>query len=109
MKTSHRRFRLFIPVAILVVLLAVSYVVFWLWNTVLVAVVPVKPVTIWQAAGLLVLSRILFGGFKFGSPGHRYGNGEGPMSWRNRWRQMSDDDRSKFRREWKRRCNDRPD
>lgn len=109
MKTSHRRFRLFIPLAILLALLAVSYVVFWLWNTVLVAVVPVKPVTLWQAAGLLLLSRILFGGFKFGPPGARYGNGEGPSSWRSRWRQMSDDDRSKFRREWKRRCNDRPD
>ncbi|AKD56272.1 hypothetical protein [Spirosoma radiotolerans] len=109
MKTPYRRFRFFIPLVILIALLALSYVVLWLWNTVLVAVVPVKPVTLWQAAGLLLLSRILFGGFKFGPRGGHYSGGEGAPPWRSRWRQMSDEDRSKFKREWRKRCGDKPD
>ncbi|SOD80168.1 hypothetical protein [Spirosoma fluviale] len=109
MKTPYRRIRFFVPIFILLALLAVSYAVYWLWNTVLIAVVPVKSVTFWQAVGLLILSRILFGGFKFGSAGGRFRGGEGSPPWRERWRQMSDDDRSKFKREWRKRCNDKPE
>lgn len=109
MKTPYRRIRFFVPLFILLALLAVSYAVYWLWNTVLVAVVPVKSVTFWQAVGLLILSRLLLGGFKFGprSGGFR-GAGGGPP-WREKWRQMSDDDRRKFRSEWKKRCHDKPE
>lgn len=109
MKTPYRRVRFFIPLFILIVLLAISYAVFWLWNNVLVAVVAVKPVTFWQAVGLLILSRILFGGFKFGPPNGRFRGAGGAPPWRDKWRQMSDEDRMKFRREWKNRCGDKPE
>lgn len=86
----------------LVALAFVTFVIYWLWNNVLVAVTGIRTVTFWQAMGLLILSRILFGGFKFGPPrgGSYYGGGP---HWREKWRQMSDEERMKFRNEWHRR------
>ena len=107
MRTPYKRIRFFIPLFILMTLLGLAYAVFWLWNNVLVAVVSVKPVTFWQAVGLLTLSRILFGGFKFGPGNGRFRGGEGAPQWRNKWRQMTDEDRAKFRSEWKRRCGEK--
>lgn len=98
----NRRRRFFFPLFFLVAFLALTGAVYWLWNTVLAAVVPVKTVTYWQAMGLLVLSKILLGGFRFGPRvgGPPYGS---PVNWRQRWRNMTDEERAKFRSEWKRR------
>ena len=103
---GRRRFGFF-PMFILLALLAFSYGVYWLWNNVLVAVVAVRPVTYWQAMGLLVLSRILLGGFKFGPSGGYtpYGGGS---PWREKWRQMSEEDRAKFKNEWRKRGESKP-
>ena len=38
-----------------------GYVVMWLWNHVLSAVLDVPPVTFWQALGLFVLAKLFFG------------------------------------------------
>lgn len=101
---GRRRFRFF-PMLILLALAFISFVVYWLWNNVLVAVTGVRTVTYWQAIGLLVLSRILFGGFKFSRPtgGPNYGSGP---HWREKWRQMSEEERAKFKNEWRRRGRD---
>ncbi|MFD2936451.1 hypothetical protein [Spirosoma flavum] len=110
MRTPSGRRRFFFPLFMVLALLAVSFAVYWLWNNVLVAVVAVKPVTYWQAVGLLILSRILLGGFKFGQFGGRPnlgGRPDGPQNWREKLRHMSDEDRQKFRSEWKKRCGDR--
>lgn len=77
-----------------------------LWNNILPSVLGVGTLTFWQAVGLLVLCRILFGGFRGGRPGG------GPHAWqrrkmRQRWMQMSDEDREKFRAEWRERCRRR--
>ena len=60
-----------IPLAIAGFVGLLAFVVYSLWNGVLVDVVAVKTITYWQALGLLVLSKILFGGF----PGGRRGCG----------------------------------
>jgi Ca2+/H+ antiporter, TMEM165/GDT1 family len=72
-------------------------VVMLLWNAILPAVFGVSVITFWQALGLLVLSRILFGGFFKGGRG-------GPHMWRRKWMNMSDEEKLKFQEEWKRRC-----
>ena len=97
-----RRFRFLFPPLFLLVFGLLSGVVYWLWNNVLVTVVAVKAVTYWQAAGLLVLSRILFGSFRMGPPANRFG-GAGPRQWREKWRTMSEEERAKFRSEWAKR------
>lgn len=106
MRTPYGRKRFgFFPLLMLLALAFVTFVVYWLWNNILVAVVAVRAVTYWQAMGLLVLSRILFGGFKFGQPGRGLPYAGGPH-WREKWRQMSDEERIKFKREWRRRGED---
>ena len=68
-----------------------SWVVMGLWNWLMPAVFGLRAITFWQALGLLVLSRILFG--RFGGP--RRG-----MHWRHRmterWSQMTPEEREKF-------------
>jgi hypothetical protein len=40
-----------------------GFVVKWLWNSLLPDIFGVKAITYWQGLGLLVLGRLLFGGF----------------------------------------------
>ncbi|HUI61037.1 MAG TPA: DUF3106 domain-containing protein [Steroidobacteraceae bacterium] len=80
-------------------LAGLSFVVMSLWNALIPAVFHGPAVSYWQAAGLLVLSRILFGGLR----------GGGAHGWRHRrwhahWERMSPEERSRFRdgfRRWR--------
>ena len=57
----HRKRLFFIPlIAIGIALFA--YVTMLLWNALLPAIFNFSPITFWQALGLLVLARLLFGG-----------------------------------------------
>ncbi|MBN1500565.1 MAG: hypothetical protein JW982_10430 [Spirochaetes bacterium] len=40
-----------------------AFLVQYLWNTVLVKIFSIKIITFWQAFGLIILAKILFGGF----------------------------------------------
>jgi hypothetical protein len=89
---GHRAARVVKFVAIAAVAVAaLSAVVMLLWNWLTPAVFGWRVITFWQAAGLLVLSRILFG--RFGGPGRR-------MHWRRRmrerWEQMTPEQREQF-------------
>lgn len=91
----------FFPIMI-IGLFALSGVVMWLWNTILPDLIYVNLITYWKAMGLLVLCRILFGGFKFGPP-----PGRPPFSrsgWREKWKNMSEEEREKFKAQWRERC-----
>ncbi|PZP51557.1 MAG: hypothetical protein DI598_02895 [Pseudopedobacter saltans] len=90
----------FAPLFILLFLL-LGAIVYWLWNAILPEVLNVKPLKYPQALGLLVLCRILFGnfGWKKGGDNKRFGQG-----FKDRFRSMSDEERNRFREEWKRRC-----
>lgn len=73
---------------------AVGFVVKELWNVLVPQIFGGPLITYWQGLGLFVLSKILFGGF------HRNGGG-GRGQWKEhmkeRWEQMSEEDREKFR------------
>ncbi len=96
---------LLIPLAIAAFILAAGHVVMFLWNGILPDVIPsVGRLNFTQAAGLLVLCRILFGGFK--GKGH-CGNGAhwgGGWGWREKMKGMSEEEREKFKAEWRERC-----
>jgi len=68
-------------------------VVMRLWNWLLPALFGWKTLGFWQALGLLALCRILFGGLGHG------GRGGGPRGrhWRRGCRDMSPEDKEKFR------------
>jgi hypothetical protein len=72
---------------------AVSFVVMNLWNVLMPGIFGVRAIGFWQALGLLVLSKILFGGF------HPHARGGAP--WRRRmkerWDHMTPDEREKFK------------
>jgi hypothetical protein len=90
--------------ALLAVLVAaaLSAVVMALWNWLVPAIIGWKAIDFWQAFGLLVLTRILFG--------LRIGMGRG-RHWRGRmaerWERMTPEERGKFREGMRSRCRHR--
>jgi Ca2+/H+ antiporter, TMEM165/GDT1 family len=101
----NRRFRnerklFFLPAIILMVLL-LGAIVYWLWNAILPELIGVKTIKYSQALGLLILCRILFGHF-----GWRRNSDSGRFrqNFKDRFKNMSDEERQRFRDEWKRRC-----
>ncbi len=92
------RRRFFFPLFFIAAFLGLSFMVQVLWNHILVEVTTVKALTYPQAMGILVLSKILFGGF--GSRHQRPPFG-GPPHWREKWKSMDEDEKARFRSEWK--------
>ena len=108
MHNHHYRKRRRPPIFLLffaVMLLLLSAVVMLLWNAILPSLLHVNTISYGQAFGLLVLCRILFGGFRFGSS-PRQGFGP-PNRLREKWMGMSDEEKAKFRSEWQKRCGPR--
>ncbi len=77
-----------------------GFLVMSLWNWLAPSVFGLRAITFWQAIGILILSKILFGGFR-GRPGYR-------AHWRHRmsqrWQQMTPEEREKFRQGMLSRC-----
>ena len=75
-----------------------------LWNWLMPVIFGLPHIGFWQALGLLALTRILFGGLR-GWPGHR---GRWGNRMRERWNEMSPEEREKFRRGLQGRCGGGP-
>lgn len=71
-------------------------VVMLLWNNALVPVLHISEVTFWQALGILVLAKILFGHFGSGSASNRFYRKQRMM-----WNSMTPEQREKFKDEWR--------
>lgn len=127
----RRRFFLFplIPIAAIALF---SLVVMLLWNAVIPGLTGWAMLTYWKAMGLMVLSKILFGGF----PHRRFGHGgpgrawhhhgmrmawwrnlseeereqwkERRKEWRETWQHMGPEQRAKYKEAWKARCGGWP-
>ena len=89
----------------IVAVLVFGLVVMGLWNAILPAVLGVKAITFFQALGILVLSKILFGGFMGGCRGHRGHDWKHKM--KDKWDAMTPEEREKLKTEWKSRCGGR--
>lgn len=89
----------FIAIAVTALL---SFVVMNLWNCVLVAVLHVAVISFWQALGILVLCKILFGGIKGGWGRHKGGHWRKEMH--EKWQTMTPEEREKIKEEWRNRC-----
>ena len=79
---------------------AAGFVVMGLWNWLAPTVLGARTVDFWQALGILVLSKLLFGGFR--------GRGCHGVRWQrrmsDRWERMNPEEREKFRQAMSRRC-----
>jgi hypothetical protein len=71
-----------------------------LWNWLMPAVFGWHVINYWQALGLLILSKILFGGFR-GGPHRHWRWRRGMME---RWEKMTPEEREKFRNSMRGRC-----
>jgi hypothetical protein len=86
-----------IKIALLVILGAIvfGFIVKGLWNILVPPIFGWHTITFWQALGLLLLSKILFGGF------HRHA-GRDHNRWKqrmkDRWEQMTPEERETFRK-----------
>ena len=82
---------------------AFGFIVMGLWNAILPHVISgVSAITFWQAVGILILSKILFGFGKGGGWGHRRHEWKEKM--KEKMGSMTPEEREKFKAEWKNRC-----
>jgi hypothetical protein len=82
-----------------------GFVVMGLWNALIPPIFGLRSITFWQALGLLVLTKILFGGF------HRHahgGRGQWRRAMRERWEHMTPEERERFRENMQARCRRGP-
>jgi hypothetical protein len=84
-----------------VAIVVFGFAIMSLWNWLMPILFGLRPIGFWQALGLLVLSKIFFGGF------HRHESRD--MHWRcrmlERWEQMTPDERERFRSDIRRGCS----
>jgi hypothetical protein len=81
-----------------------SLVVMSLWNWLVPALFRGPALQYWQAVGLLLLSRTLFGGLR------GRGGWHGPWRqrmWRERWASMTPEERERLREKFQHRCGHR--
>jgi Ca2+/H+ antiporter, TMEM165/GDT1 family len=107
MKRGKFKLRMMFPLFFIAAVLVFGAIVMALWNAILPAVIGVKAITYLQSLGILLLSKILFGGF-----GKRGGwQGGRRDQWRNNMREkfanMTPEEKEKFKTEWKNRCGNR--
>lgn len=97
---ARRPFFILIPIGFF---LAIGLAVMFLWNTLVPAIIGLPMINYWQALGLFVLCRLLFGGFGFG------GGRTPPFArhkFREKWMNMTDEERAQLKEQWRKRCND---
>lgn len=82
----------------LAILSVVSFLTMLLWNNLIPGLFNGPVITFWQSLGLIILSKIFFGGFK-GRRGHHQHPG---MMWKRKWQQkmesMTPEEKEKFRK-----------
>lgn len=98
----NRKWMFFAPPLFLAFIALMGWVVMILWNYILVPAVHVGALNFWQGVGLLVLTRILFGGFGRGG-GWKQRGGPSP-AFKQKWMNMSHEEKQRFKEEWKKRC-----
>ena len=94
---------IFIPFAVVAGVFIFSYAVMFLWNAILPDVMGVHMITLWQAMGILVLSKILFGGF--GLNHHNKLHNHHTQEMREKWMNLSPEEKDKMKNEWRGRFN----
>lgn len=88
-----------IMIALLVVILVFAFVMatMHLWNWLVPDLFSGPVINFWQAAGLLALSKILFGGFGKGHCRSRNSHGPWKFYWKEKWGNMSEEERERLK------------
>lgn len=88
-----------IMIAMLVVVIAFGFIMatMYLWNWLIPSLFSGPVINFWQTAGLLALSKILFGGFGKGHCRHRSSPGPWKFYWKEKWGNMSEEERERLK------------
>ena len=89
--------------AVAALVAVLSLAVMLLWNSLVPGLFRGPSLQYWQAFGLLVLSRILFGGLR-GRGWHGHWR---QRMWRERWESMTPEERARLREQFQGRCGHR--
>ncbi len=85
MKKDCKKWAKYIPLFIVLFVVAViafSYIVMSLWNWLIPELFGGPMITMWQAIGLLLLSKILFGSFNHGH--HKHNDHPSHLEWKEK-------------------------
>lgn len=82
------------------IFLGVTWIVMSLWNCLLPEILGAKSITYWQAMGILILCKILFGGFQIGKGMKDFKE----RKMREKMMNLSPEEREKFKEVWRNRC-----
>ncbi len=93
---------IFIPLAVAAFLSLAGFVVMSLWNALIPVIFHLGVITFWQAIGIFILCKILFG---FGKGGRRPGAGHWMRhGMAEKLKQMTPEEREKFKEKWGQKC-----
>lgn len=94
---------IFIPLGIAACLTLAGFAVMLLWNNLLPDILFVNTITFWQALGIFLLCKILFG---FGRGGRGCGGGPGWMRHRmeEKFKNMTPEQKEAFKQKMRNRC-----
>ena len=103
---------IFIPLGIAACLTVAGFAVMLLWNNLLPDILFVNTITFWQAVGIFILCKILFG---FGRGGGRgcgpFGGARGPWmrhKMQEKMAGMTPEERDAFKQKMRERCGNHP-
>ena len=114
-KRFHPAKALFFMTMIAAFILGMGWIVMVLWNWIVPDITNFKPLSYWQAVGLFVLFKILFGGFRPRKNWERrrrvkdkIGN-KWNSKMKEKWMGMSEEERAEFKGKWRDWCDRRND
>ena len=81
---------LFVAILIIVFILLFGYAFMWLWNWLMPDIFGLTTLTYWQAIGLLVMAKLLFGGFEGRGSGKGRKKSRNTEQPRSRWKCKDD-------------------
>lgn len=95
--TILQKHLVFIPLFCVVFAALFGWIVMMLWNWLMPELFGLSAISFWQAVGLLVLCKILFGGIGGGHHGHGHGHGHCcGNKLRERWESMTPEERERI-------------
>lgn len=106
-RTLYKGRFIFIPIAAAAFLSLVSFAVMTLWNSLIPAIFGFNVITFWQAMGLFVLCKLLFGFGRGKGCGPWGGGGRAPWMRRKmeeKLANMSPEEREQFKQKMRERC-----
>lgn len=109
MNTSNNRFcrnsKCFFFPLLIIGIFATSAIVMLLWNWIIPGISTLSPLSYWQAMGLLILCRILFGDFHFKRHHHGFRKAHfAHAAFKDKFMDMNENEKQQFKDQWKSRC-----